>query len=89
MVRTMGNGKLGRWLPEYGEKGNNQKLVQSTKSDTTSGASSLDEIEQFELEIEKDMLRSNSSWWLQYKLLLKRMLTQMWRDKVFEFEKLI
>lgn len=76
MVTAVNNGRVARWGPSTG----NGKET-PTKSDTTSGASSYYEVEQFEEEINPKLLISKSTWWMQYKLLLTRMLLQMWRDK--------
>ncbi|EDX03171.1 GD22989 [Drosophila simulans] len=78
MVEAMGNGKVARWSPPA-EEGK----TTPTKTDTTSGASSFYERDQFEEEISPKLLKSKCSWWLQYKLLLVRMLIQMWRDKSY------
>ncbi|XP_051859320.1 ATP-binding cassette subfamily G member 4 isoform X1 [Drosophila albomicans] len=76
MVEAVRNGRVFRWSPstEDGKK-------TPTKSDTTSGASTFYEIDQFEEEMNPELLISKSSWWMQYKLLLVRMMIQMWRDK--------
>ncbi|KAH8360953.1 hypothetical protein KR093_001316 [Drosophila rubida] len=76
MVEAVSNGRVYRWCPSAED---NKKT--STKSDTTSGASTYYELEQFEEEINPKLLISKSSWWMQYKLLLVRMMMQMWRDK--------
>ncbi|SPP79198.1 ATP-binding cassette sub-family G member 4 isoform X1 [Drosophila guanche] len=76
MVEAIANGKVTRWTPP-GDDGK----VTPTKTDTTSGASSFYEMEQFDEEINPKLLQAKSSWWMQYKLLLCRMLLQMWRDK--------
>jgi len=77
MVEAVGNGKVARWTPPS-EDGK----MTPTKTDTTSGASSYYEMDQFEEEISPKLLQAKCSWWMQYKLLLMRMLIQMWRDKV-------
>ncbi|XP_030380511.1 ATP-binding cassette sub-family G member 4 [Scaptodrosophila lebanonensis] len=76
MVGAVNNGKVSSWTSEA-ENGKNTP----SKSDTTSGASSYPEVEHFEKEINPNLLKAKSSWWMQYKLLLMRMLLQMWRDK--------
>lgn len=77
MVKTVKNGKVSRWTQPI------EKVDDTlTKSETTSGASSYYEVEQFDQELSPKLLISKSSWWMQYKLLLMRMLLQMWRDKV-------
>uniref|UniRef100_A0A1A9W0H5 ABC transporter domain-containing protein n=1 Tax=Glossina brevipalpis TaxID=37001 RepID=A0A1A9W0H5_9MUSC len=78
MVNTIENGKIYRWLPKSEENLNSTK---PTKSETTSGVSSFDEIEKYKMEIDKELLQRQSTWWQQYRLLLMRMLTRMWRDK--------
>ncbi|KAH8413079.1 hypothetical protein KR009_007815 [Drosophila setifemur] len=78
MVEAVGNGKVARWSP-LGEDGK----ATPTRTDTTSGASSFYEMEQFEVEISPKLLRAKCTWWMQYKLLLSRMLLQMWRDKSY------
>ncbi|XP_037957708.1 ATP-binding cassette sub-family G member 4 [Teleopsis dalmanni] len=83
MVDAIENGKTSRWSPVHRTNYNELKSMTPTKSDTTSGASSFDEIEQFELEINPKLLKAKSSWWMQYKLLLARMMMQMWRDKSY------
>lgn len=75
MVENVNNGRVTRWTQPV------EKHV-PTKSETTSGASSCYEVEQFEQELSPKLLVSSCSWWMQYKLLLMRMLLQMWRDKV-------
>ncbi|KAH8409392.1 hypothetical protein KR222_002321 [Zaprionus bogoriensis] len=75
MVDTVGNGRVTRWTPPGKDT--------STKSETTSGASSYYDIEQFDQEINPKLLISRSSWWMQYKLLFIRMMLQMWRDKSY------
>lgn len=77
MVEAVCNGRVVRWIPP-GENGKETP----TKSDTTSGASSYYETEQFEEEINPKLLTSKSTWWMQYKLLLTRIMLQMWRDNV-------
>ncbi|KAH8244569.1 hypothetical protein KR038_002431, partial [Drosophila bunnanda] len=79
MVAAVGNGKVTRWSPPAAEDGK----VTPTKTDTTSGASSFYEMDQFEEEISPKLLQAKCSWWMQYKLLLSRMLLQMWRDKSY------
>ncbi|KAH8237850.1 hypothetical protein KR032_004001, partial [Drosophila birchii] len=79
MVAAVGNGKVTRWSPPTAEDGK----VTPTKTDTTSGASSFYEMDQFEEEISPKLLQAKCSWWMQYKLLLSRMLLQMWRDKSY------
>ncbi|TDG46673.1 hypothetical protein AWZ03_006853 [Drosophila navojoa] len=76
MVMAVNNGRVGRWVPSVV----NGKET-PTKSDTTSGASSYYDMVQFEEEISPKLLISKSTWWMQYKLLLTRMMLQMWRDK--------
>ncbi|KAH8284489.1 hypothetical protein KR044_010297 [Drosophila immigrans] len=76
MVDAVSNGRVLRWSSAV-QDGKRTP----TKSDTTSGASTCYEIEQFELEFDPRLLISKSSWWMQYKLLLVRMMVQMWRDK--------
>ncbi|XP_032591986.1 ATP-binding cassette sub-family G member 1 isoform X2 [Drosophila grimshawi] len=76
MVQATSNGRVSRWTPAVASG-----KVTPTKSDTTSGASSYYEIEQFEEEINPKLLSPKSTWWMQYKLLLMRMMLQMWRDK--------
>ncbi|XP_068141554.1 ATP-binding cassette subfamily G member 4 [Drosophila tropicalis] len=85
MVEAMDNGKVTRWMPQLQHEDGNGGKITPTRTDTTSGASSYYEetIEQFEEEINPKLLRSKSSWWMQYKLLLMRMLLQMWRDKSY------
>lgn len=78
MVEAVGNGKVARWTPPS-EDGK----MTPTKTDTTSGASSYYEMDQFEEEISPKLLQAKCSWWMQYKLLLMRMLIQMWRDKSY------
>ncbi|XP_017065594.2 ATP-binding cassette sub-family G member 4 [Drosophila eugracilis] len=78
MVDAVGNGKVSRWTPPS-EDG---KLT-PTKTDTTSGASSFYELDQFEEEISPKLLQAKCNWWMQYKLLFMRMLIQMWRDKSY------
>ncbi|EDW11002.1 ATP-binding cassette sub-family G member 4 [Drosophila mojavensis] len=78
MVAAVNNGRVGRWVPPVV----NGKDT-PTKSDTTSGASSYYDMEQFEEEINPKLLISKSTWWMQYKLLLSRMMLQMWRDKSY------
>ncbi|KAM8718200.1 hypothetical protein ACLKA7_004846 [Drosophila subpalustris] len=78
MVEAVNNGRVTRWTPPTNVSDGKKT---PTKSDTTSGASSCYEIEQFEEEINPKLLISKSSWWMQYKLLLMRMMLQMWRDK--------
>ncbi|KAH8279564.1 hypothetical protein KR018_001731 [Drosophila ironensis] len=78
MVVAIENGKVSRWLPST-EDGK----ATPTKTDTTSGASSFYEMDQFELEISPKLLRAKCTWWMQFKLLLVRMLLQMWRDKSY------
>lgn len=78
MVKAVLNGKVTRWTPPL-EDGK----ATPTKTDTTSGASSFYEMEQFDLELSPKLLRAKCSWWMQYKLLLVRMLLQMWRDKSY------
>ena len=80
MVETVENGKVYRWTPQRQYR----QITSDTtnKSDTTSGASSFDELEQFEEEINPKLLKQKATWWMQYKLLLTRMMVQMWRDKV-------
>ncbi|KAH8323296.1 hypothetical protein KR067_004801, partial [Drosophila pandora] len=78
MVKAVLNGKVTRWTPPL-EDGK----TTPTKTDTTSGASSFYEMEQFDLELSPKLLRAKCSWWMQYKLLLVRMLLQMWRDKSY------
>ncbi|ALC39759.1 CG4822 [Drosophila busckii] len=75
MVEAVGNGRVSRWTPAAVSSPGN--------SETTSGASSYYEIEQFGLELDLSLLTPKSSWWAQYKLLLMRMLLQMWRDKSY------
>uniref|UniRef100_A0A1B0B5U9 ABC transporter domain-containing protein n=1 Tax=Glossina palpalis gambiensis TaxID=67801 RepID=A0A1B0B5U9_9MUSC len=75
------NGKIYRWLPK--SESDNLNSTRRNKSETTSGVSSFDEIEKFEMEIDKKLLRPQSTWWQQYRLLLMRMLTRMWRDKFY------
>lgn len=81
MVQAIQNGRVTRWQPESDLQ--HPKSVTPTKSDTTSGASSFDEIEQFEMEFDAKKLKSKTSWWMQYKLLVKRMIVKMWRDKAY------
>lgn len=81
MVKAVDNGKIYRWQPECDCK--HPKSVTPTKSDTTSGASSFDAMEQFEVEFDVKKLKSQTTWWMQYKLLVKRMMTKMWRDKSY------
>lgn len=78
MVETVKNGRVSRWTQPIEPKDDDPP----TKSETTSGASSFYEVEQFDQELSPKLLISKSSWWMQYKLLLMRMLLQMWRDKV-------
>ncbi|EDW71176.1 ATP-binding cassette subfamily G member 4 [Drosophila virilis] len=78
MVEAVCNGRVVRWIPP-GENGKETP----TKSDTTSGASSYYEIDQFEEEINPKLLTSKSTWWMQYKLLLTRIMLQMWRDNSY------
>ncbi|XP_052838117.1 ATP-binding cassette subfamily G member 4 isoform X2 [Drosophila gunungcola] len=78
MVEAVGNGKVERWTPP-----SKDGKVTPTKTDTTSGASSFYEMDQFEEEISPKLLQAKCSWWMQYKLLLVRMLIQMWRDKSY------
>uniref|UniRef100_A0A1I8NYQ4 ABC transporter domain-containing protein n=1 Tax=Stomoxys calcitrans TaxID=35570 RepID=A0A1I8NYQ4_STOCA len=63
------------------------KSSSPTKSNTTSGASSgassMNELEQFEMEIDKKALKSKCTWWMEYKILLGRMFTKMWREKSY------
>lgn len=75
MVENVQNGRVLRWMQPV------EKDV-PTKSATTSGASSYYEVEQFEQQLNPKLLVSSCSWWMQYKLLLMRMLLQMWRNKV-------
>lgn len=81
MVKAVDNGKIYRWHPDCACK--HGKSSSPTKSDTTSGASSLSEMEQFEMELDKKMLETKCSWWMQYKVLVARNLTRMWRDKSY------
>ena len=81
MVKAVDNGKVYRWQPECDHK--YSKSVTPTKSDTTSGASSFDAMEQFEVEFDVKKLKSQTTWWMQYKLLVQRMITKMWRDKSY------
>ncbi|TMW53490.1 hypothetical protein DOY81_001426 [Sarcophaga bullata] len=81
MVKAVDNGKVYRWQPECDHK--HPKSVTPTKSDTTSGASSFDAMEQFEMEFDVKKLKSQTTWWMQYKLLVKRMMMKMWRDKSY------
>ncbi|KAL9924202.1 ATP-binding cassette subfamily G member 4 isoform 1-T6 [Glossina fuscipes fuscipes] len=81
MVNAVENGKIYRWLPK--SESDNLNSTRRNKSETTSGVSSFDEIEKFEMEIDKKLLRPQSTWWQQYRLLLMRMLTRMWRDKFY------
>uniref|UniRef100_A0A1A9ZJ11 ABC transporter domain-containing protein n=1 Tax=Glossina pallidipes TaxID=7398 RepID=A0A1A9ZJ11_GLOPL len=81
MVNAVENGKIYRWLPK--SESDNVNSTRPNKSETTSGVSSFDEIEKFEMEIDKKLLRPQSTWWQQYRLLLMRMLTRMWRDKFY------
>ncbi|XP_017046239.1 ATP-binding cassette sub-family G member 4 [Drosophila ficusphila] len=78
MVEAVGNGKVARWSPP-----SDDGQATPTKTDTTSGASSFYEVEHFEEEISPKLLRAKCSWWMQYKLLLVRMLIQMWRDRSY------
>lgn len=80
MVQATGNGRVLRWQPDC----KHPKSITPTKSDTTSsGASSFDEMEQFELDFDVKKLKSTASWWMQYKLLVQRMVVKMWRDKFY------
>ncbi|XP_039950237.1 ATP-binding cassette sub-family G member 1 [Bactrocera tryoni] len=81
MVEAVENGKVYRWTPHREHR--QIKADATNKSDTTSGASSFDELEQFEEEINPKLLKQKASWWMQYKLLLARMMVQMWRDKSY------
>nr|ATY74521.1 ATP-binding cassette transporter G subfamily member 9 [Bactrocera dorsalis] len=81
MVDAVENGKVYRWTPHREHR--QIKADATNKSDTTSGASSFDELEQFEEEINPKLLKQKASWWMQYKLLLTRMMVQMWRDKSY------
>lgn len=82
MVAAIENGKVTRWTPP--QELDQGKATSSNKSDTTSGASSyVEEVEQFVQELNPKLLKAKSSWWMQYKLLLVRMLMQMWRDKSY------
>ncbi|KNC20969.1 hypothetical protein FF38_09024 [Lucilia cuprina] len=80
MVKAIDNGKVYRWQPDSEYK--HPKSITPTKSDTTSGASSFDEIEQFEMDFDVKKFKSTTTWW-QYKLLLQRMIVKMWRDKSY------
>lgn len=79
MVKAVDNGKVCRWRPAY--NGAHPKSITPTKSDTTSGASSFDDMEQFEFDFDVKKLKSTITWWMQYKLLVHRMIVKMWRDK--------
>lgn len=82
MVKSIANGNISRWLPDCHCK--DVTSVTPTKSNTTSsGASSMNELEQFEMELDKKSLQSHCSWWSQYQILLGHMVTKMWREKSY------
>ncbi|XP_055917320.1 ATP-binding cassette sub-family G member 1 [Eupeodes corollae] len=73
MVAAVENGKCSKWTPDF-------------DYNTTSITDSHDQIksvEEFEEEINPKLLKSKCSWILQFRLLLHRMLIQMWRDKSY------
>ncbi|XP_055839144.1 ATP-binding cassette sub-family G member 1 [Episyrphus balteatus] len=73
MVAAVENGKCSRWTPDF-------DYNNTTISDTHEQAKSMEE---FEEEINPKLLKSKCSWLLQFRLLLRRMLIQMWRDKSY------
>lgn len=72
MVAAISNGKCYKWTPDF-------------DYDTISNDSEkqIKLIEEFEEEINPKLLKSKCPWMLQFRLLLHRMLIQMWRDKSY------
>lgn len=72
MISLVDNGRCSNWMPsdsiEYKNNRNNEKV--------------LENIEEFDEEINPKHLKSRSSNWKQFCTLYKRRTIQMWRDSV-------
>lgn len=72
MVAAVANGKCSRWTPDF-----------DYETLTNDSQDQIKSMERFEEEINPKLLKSKCPWLLQFRLLLRRMLIQMWRDKSY------
>lgn len=76
MVSAVENGQVLKWA-----SADMQSTYSKPSTDSHVGTETT-AIEKFFEEINPKLLRSKASWGLQFRILVVRMFTQMWRDKV-------
>lgn len=76
MVSAVENGQVLKWAPA-----DLQSTYSKPSTDSHVGTETT-AMEKFFEEINPKLLKSKASWGLQFRILVVRMFTQMWRDKV-------
>ena len=78
MVNLVENGSVLKWYPP-----DSQSTYSKPSTDSHIGTdNNMHSIDKFIEEINPKLLKSKASWGLQFRILVIRMLKQMWRDKV-------